>query len=116
MAALSGCAYICWTLAPVIDTVGIQRWRAAGLVVAMGLGATGTAVVRSFFAALAAVVAGFVTSAAWTEAKFSDVTVEAPQSVVAALSNQGGELLLPAIVGAVFGAFVTHRLMRKPPI
>lgn len=104
----SGFAYVAWLRAPVIDTFGLQAWRAIGIVGAASISGIGVLSTRSWVRASVAVSIGFLTGAAWSEFWLNDVTTGPIDSVVAAVMNQGPPFLLPWVAAALAGAVATR--------
>jgi hypothetical protein len=113
LAVASGFALVLWLRAPVLDTVGIQGWRAIGLVGAGSIGGIGVLMVRSWARVGVAIAIGLLAGAAWAEFRFSDVSVGLSDGVAAALVIHGRAVLLPSIAAALIGAVAMHVVSRK---
>ncbi|SRR5258705_4984703 len=113
IAGVSGCAFVWWLRAPVLDTVGIQGWRAVGLLGAAAIGGVGVVVTGAWLRVSIAVVVGLLGGAAWAEFWWTDVRVGVIDSLVAGVSNYGQGVLVPCAAAALGGAFVTQLVLGK---
>ena len=112
LAGISGCAFVWWLRAPVLDTVSIHAWKVAALVGGAAIGGIGVVVVRAWLHVTIAVAVGLVGGAAWAEFWFNDVKVGVIESLVAGTSNNG-RVLLPLCVAALLGSFSTQAVLRR---
>ena len=115
LAALSGVAYVAWLVAPLGDSISLGQWRLAGLVAAMCVGAIGVPALRSWVGAGLAVTTGLVGGGAFATGWHNDVTIGWLDAVVAGVTNQGVDFLLPGAAAAFVGAFAMQRLLRRQP-
>ena len=114
LVVVSGGAFISWLLAPILDTVSIQGWRAVGLVVAVTIGGIAVPIIRSWVHVDIAVGTGLVAGAAWVEFWFSDVSLGLLDTVAAGVVGYGRKELAPGIAAALVGAWVVHLIVLSP--
>lgn len=108
VATLAGCACFWWFAAPVLGIVGVSAWRAVGLAGAAVIGGIGTVWTGSWLRVSVAVAVGLVAAGAWAEISFSDVHLGLWQGVVAAIVNDGRDVLGPFAAASTTGAFAPH--------
>lgn len=112
VAAISGCAYVWWLRAPVVDTVSLVAWRVVGLVTAASIGGIGAVATGSWVRVGIALSIGVLTGAAWSEWWLNDASTGLIDSFVAAVVNQGRSFLLPCVAAGLTGAFATAYIAR----
>jgi len=113
LAAMAGFVFVSWFLAPVLETISFQAWRAVGLIGAAALGGVGVLTIGGWLRVALAEASGIVAGAAWAEFRISDVTMGVIQSLVAAVLNEGPELLGPWIMAGFAGAFLAWLGLRR---
>lgn len=113
LAGASGCVFVWWLRAPVLDSVDIQGWHAVGALGAGVIGGIGVVVIGSWLRVSIAVALGLVVGAAWAEFWLTDVRAGFIDSLVDGVSNFGQDLLAPGVAAALAGALVTQAVLSK---
>lgn len=113
LAGVSGCAFVWWLRAAVLDTVGIQGWRVVALIGAASIGGIGVLMIGTWLRVSVAVATGLVVGAAWAEFWLSDVRVGLIDSLVAGVFNYGQEFVGPCVAAALEGALVIQVVLRQ---